>query len=265
MQIPIERLPEGSKQFDITTVIYRINSVAVAIVDALFSMESTENARISQRTQYFDSLLANLNLNPNVVPSEQIRLYEELKANDKTNRRRILNWGLVMAWTSFEALMEDLLKIFFWEQPRGFLNWGGKLNVTYEEIQAMGQIDEVAESFYSKALRQFTDKPIKERLKDLQSKLGIREEDLFGLRFSNETIRARLKGWGPGSMEALSDARNDIVHRGALPLQSLGEFEDAVLVFERLLLNLGTILAEKMGIPITINGVPYQPDQSGQR
>src|SRR5262245_792119 len=118
MQLPIERLPEGSKQFDITTVIYRINSIVVAIADALFSMESTESGRVSQRARYFDSFVADLNLNPKVVQSKLVQLYEELIANDKTNRQRILNWGLVMVWTNFEAQMEDLLKMFFREQPR---------------------------------------------------------------------------------------------------------------------------------------------------
>jgi hypothetical protein len=182
-----------------------------------------------------------------------------IKRDLRDNRAITLNWGLVTLWSSFEALLEDVLLLWFTEDNRAFLSWGGKTSINFEEIKQADDAAAIKARYFEKAIRAFTSDSIEDRIRTLKQKFNISEEILFSRRLANDSIKARLGSWGPATLSEISNKRNKIVHRLALPLAKLEELQTIEIMLERFLLNIASIIGGKLDRPVLAFHVAIPP------
>ena len=169
---------------------------------------------------------------------------------------RLLNWGMVMLWTNFEVQIEQLLRTLFNEQPKAFLSWQSNSSITAEQLQEFDNLQEAKSSLYERAIQQFSNEAIDWRIYELARRLNVPPEQLFSLSLSSDSLREKLKGWGPYSLKALSDKRNSIVYEQRLVVRQLSEIQDAVLILAKFLLNVAGIVANRLGVPLLLQSIP---------
>jgi hypothetical protein len=177
---------------------HRLNEIVVMVEDSLRLFSEGRKKELGHKLSVATELFAEFGtMLPDEVAREKFRelekaIQEQLKRYDLM----ILNWGLVMMWTAFEAEFEDLLLLLFRKNEKAFLQWGADLAISFKSLTECKDLDVAKANLYSKALRDFSNLGIRERIETLKRKLNLRDEELFNFAFSNEKIRKLLAGWG---------------------------------------------------------------------
>ena len=228
-----------------------------AIEDAMAAIESSAPALSRRKMGLVLDLLGNHDaILEEPAKSAVSTLAESIQERLQFANVRLLNWGMVMLWTNFEAQLEQLLRTLFHEEPQEFLPWGADLSITAEQLQEFESLEEARSTLYEKAIREFSDETIEVRIDELAHRLNVRLERLFSLRLCSDSLREKLTGWGPHSLKSLSDKRNSILHGQMLPIKQLSEIQDAVLILDKFLLNVAGIVADKLAVPLLLQSIP---------
>jgi hypothetical protein len=111
-------------------------------------------------------------------------------------------------------------------------------------------IEDVQLQYFQKALRNFTNDPIDKRIKTLVNRLGVPADVLFSQKMFHHEIKMIIGQWNADTIIEISNKRNTIVHDGKRPYSDISELQKVGETLQRLLMNIGSIIAHKLGIPI---------------
>jgi hypothetical protein len=245
---------------ELSDLLFRLNEIVVLIEDSLRLFAERREDEFKRKFSSVAELLVEFGTKlPDEVAEKKLSELEQIIQDQLRHYDlMILNWGLVMMWTTFEAQLQDLILLLFRANEKAFIQWGGDLTISFKTLTDCGDLNTAKESMYSKALREFTNLGIRDRIDTLRKKLNVRDEELFSFAFCNETIRGLLKGWGIQTFEEMSRKRNEIVHERKLPITSIEEIRFVLEVFSRFLMNIGSIISVKASAEFTVAGVPMK-------
>jgi hypothetical protein len=162
------------KSIEITTIGFQLADIVVAVEDAVRALEQSRRPLIDRKIATVTDMLFEAESLPKEMESS---FYSGLRSwNEERialSGRRLINWGLVMMWTNFEAQLEAFLRLLFEERPKSFLSWGAKLSLTAEELQSYESLEAATRSLHHKALKQFGNDGIIDRMNFLCRRLNL--------------------------------------------------------------------------------------------
>ncbi len=249
----------GVPFIDGTKIVSFLTRSLVTIETTLRSLDETESREFSRHMETLIDTVRAVGMTDEKW-AELVNEARGLIRNQLRNNRMItLNWGLVTLWSTFEALFEDILLTMFQTDNRAFMSWSGKVSLPFDEIVEAASIETIKTKYFRKAITDFSGEGISKRIEILLKKLNIRQEILFSLKNTNDAMKAQLKNWSPETLNDISTNRNRIVHELALPLKTIEELQTIELVLERFLLNLTSIVGQKLDQTMAVYGVPFPP------
>ena len=236
-------------------IIWLLNEVVLTVETTLGSLQKTEDQDVARNIETFVETVKWSGITDEKLELLLGEVRQLARKRLQNNRDVVLNWGLVMLWSRFEALIEDILLLFFKTDERAFLSWAGETSVVFADLQNAGTVDDVKVKYFTKAIKKFTDEPITKRVELLAKKLNTREEVLFSKKNCNEKIKTQLGNWGSATLKSISDQRNKIVHDQQIPVGNIDELRNSEVVLERFLLNVVAIVGDKLNMPVLIQHI----------
>jgi hypothetical protein len=180
-----------------------------------------------------------------------------IEENINQAEQAILNWGLVMLWGAFEAVLEDLLLVLFRKNPNAFQSWGGQMQISFEQLEEFEDLAAAKEVLFEKAIRSFSAESISTRIDILKRRFNVRREQLFSLELRDHIFdNIEPLYWDEHTLQTIANQRNDVVHKRALPIVNYAELAEIEHILSVFLINVGSVISIKASIPLMWGGKP---------
>ncbi len=161
---------------------------------------------------------------------------------------RIINQGLVNFCTIWDTFLESLLDSVLRKDVRILYGVAEGKNISLKEIVELASVETVIEKVRTKEVRNFSFEDIFKRFQYLETKIGIRTDEVFVWKNQTEEVQKILAGWNFENLEEIYLKRHSIVHRDDAPITSLSELETIEEFFIHMLLNLALLVKKKHGM-----------------
>lgn len=158
-----------------------------------------------------------------------------------------LNQNLVMQCTIMEIFFLHILAIIIEVEPRTLIGLAQEKNVTLQQVISLKTYDAIIEQFKDKIFDNFSRQGIEDKF-EIYNKVGIDIKKIFDFSSYTEEIQQRYKDYDIKNLINVFDKRHNIVHKNKLPLTTLEELESIKDFFERIIINLSTIVMNQYGI-----------------
>lgn len=250
-----------STELDGGRLVWLLKEIVLTVEDTVTGLEHQTQYQYSGHVETLLSRVDQENISDSEWQSLVAQTTDHLRERHESNRKIILNWGLVILWSRFESLLEDILLLFFQKEDRAFQSWSPDTTLPFDKVMDLDSVAAVKDRYFRKALRKFAQDPVHRRVESLLKKLAVKEEILFTLEAADEEAKTQLQGWGAHSLAQISDERNEIVHGQSTPLRNIDELRNREVVLEQFLLNVFMIIAKKLRMPLLIFGTPPRRDR----
>ncbi len=156
----------------------------------------------------------------------------------------IINQGLVMLCTKFDAFLENVVDVILTKKPELLYSIAEAKTLELKRIVRLGSVEAIIGEIKAKEIRRFSFEEIGKRFEYLQSKLHIALSDVFNWALYVAEVSKKFAGWDLKSLMRIYTQRHSVVHRNDLPVQDFDELSTIKEFLEKLILNV-TLAAKK--------------------
>lgn len=162
----------------------------------------------------------------------------------------ILNQGLVMVCTVFEAFLNDTFRTLINEKQEALKTLRDKVEAGKNGV--VGKLKFVCNtrnlsSIKKKVIEKFNWLGVMEKLVIMEL-LEIPQNGIFDFSNPPFEIGRNCANWDKGKLIDIVNKRNDIVHRDALPLKNLDELSEVESFVEGLVINISILISNRYKI-----------------
>ena len=178
-------------------------------------------------------------------------IFEQLK---KSNLQKVqdyvpvlLNQNLVMLCTIMEIFFLHILETAMVVEPNTLMGLAQEKNINLQQVITLKNYDSIIEDFRLKVLDHFSRQGLKEKFKIFE-KIGFDVNQIFDYSKFTSDVQDKFKNYSLDTLDQIFEKRHNIVHKNALPLKHLSELIEIKDFFEKIILNISTIVMVKYGV-----------------
>ena len=190
------------------------------------------------------------NLSPHVLEAVKAPL-RRMQGMGKAATDLIQNLSLVMLCTQLEIFIKHLIDVILVGDPRRLKAYASEKNVTAAEVVELGDYGGVMQRFRDKVAKEVTDAGIREMMcRHLGTRFGLIEEIEIRIVLPGEAQGEQFRGWNLEKLVEIFELRNQIVHRGTLPVTDIGFLNRAGHFFQAIqtVLSVNAVLRHDVGL-----------------
>lgn len=173
--------------------------------------------------------------------SQQVEGYEPI----------FLNQNLVMQCTIMEIFFLHILEVIVETKPETMKGLAQEKNISLEHIMSVNTYNAIIEKLKSKIFDHFSRQGIKDKF-IIYEKVGLNTDRVFNFSSYTNDVQQRFKDYSVDSLIGIFDKRHNVVHKNELPIISLDEITLIKEFFEKIILNLSTLVMDKYGVLLDI-------------
>ena len=184
-------------------------------------------------------------------------IQEKLEA---ANRRRVgrfiqilVNQSVVLMCSVLDVYFNHVLDIVSKVEPKTLITLSPDRKILLQEFLHHSSYDANVDAVREKELSKFDYESLDEKFKKFR-KLGINDDAVFDASRISEEALKRLSGFNLDTLRHAYDSRHEIVHRSALPIDSMAAAALLTELFQHTMFGLAIAASEKFKVPIDFLG-----------
>ena len=189
-----------------------------------------------------------------------------LKGMTESNKKKIdnyspilLNQNLVMLCTILEIFFIHVLETIIETNPNTLIGLSKEKEISLKAVIDLKDYEAIIRNFKDKTFDHFSRQSIKEQF-EIYSKLGIDISKIFDYSMFTPEAQKEMAGNNLDKLIQIFETRHSIVHENALPIQTEDELYKILNFFNKVVLNLATVVMKKYKISLDVQEFMRPPE-----